>query len=143
MTEDSFVGTWRLVSFELRTADGQVHYLFGQDAVGYIMYHADGFMSVAFMTADRTLFAANDPRGGSPEEKVAAMDTFFYSIRDVEEAAELCRAVGGNGVRVMADFFHMHIEQPDTPKSLAAVADVLGHVHLARRTAPPNTSVPG
>ena len=76
MTEDSFVGTWRLVSFELRTADGQVHHLFGHDPVGYIMYHADGFMSVAFMTADRTLFAANDPRGGSPEEKVAAMDTF-------------------------------------------------------------------
>jgi len=34
----------------------------------------------------------------------------------------------------MADFFHMHIEQPDTPKSLAAVADVLGHVHLADNT---------
>ena len=56
------------------------------------------------------------------------------SIRDVEEAAELCRAVGGTGVRVMADFFHMHIEQPDTPKSLEAVADVLGHVHLADNT---------
>jgi sugar phosphate isomerase/epimerase len=56
------------------------------------------------------------------------------SIRDVEEAAELCRAIGGNGVRVMADFFHMHIEQPDTPKSFGAVADVLGHVHLADNT---------
>ena len=56
------------------------------------------------------------------------------SIRDVEEAAELCRAVGGTGVRVMADFFHMHIEQPDKPKSLSAVADVLGHVHLADNT---------
>ncbi len=56
------------------------------------------------------------------------------SIRDVEEAAQLCRAVGGNGVRVMADFFHMHIEQPDTPESFAAVADVLGHVHLADNT---------
>ena len=56
------------------------------------------------------------------------------SIRDVEEAAELCRAVGGKGVRVMADFFHMHIEQPDTPASFAAVADVLGHVHLADNT---------
>ncbi|MDP6491718.1 MAG: sugar phosphate isomerase/epimerase family protein, partial [Kiritimatiellia bacterium] len=56
------------------------------------------------------------------------------SIRDVEEAAELCRVVGSTGVRVMADFFHMHIEQPDTPKSLAAVADMLGHVHLADNT---------
>jgi len=56
------------------------------------------------------------------------------SLRDVEEAAELCRAVGGSGVRVMADFFHMHIEQPNTPKSFAAIADVLGHVHLADNT---------
>ncbi len=56
------------------------------------------------------------------------------SLRDVEEAAELCRAIGGSGVRVMADFFHMHIEQPNTPKSFAAIADVLGHVHLADNT---------
>ena len=56
------------------------------------------------------------------------------SLRDVEEAARLCRAIDGTGVQVMADFFHMHIEQPDTPGSLAAVADVLGHVHLADNT---------
>ncbi|MBV7334566.1 sugar phosphate isomerase/epimerase [Chloroflexi bacterium TSY] len=55
------------------------------------------------------------------------------ALRDVEEAAELCRAVG-KGVRVMADFFHMHIEQPNTPRSFAAIADVLGHVHLADNT---------
>ncbi|WP_089721912.1 sugar phosphate isomerase/epimerase family protein [Candidatus Entotheonella palauensis] len=55
------------------------------------------------------------------------------ALRDVEEAAEPCRAVG-KGVRVMADFFHMHIEQPNTPRSFAAIADVLGHVHLADNT---------
>ena len=56
------------------------------------------------------------------------------ALRDVEEAADLCRDIGGTGVRVMADFFHMHIEQPDSPGSFAAVADVLGHVHLADNT---------
>ena len=56
------------------------------------------------------------------------------SLRDVEEAADLCRAIGGKGVRVMADFFHMHIEQTNTPKSFAAIADMLGHVHLADNT---------
>ena len=55
------------------------------------------------------------------------------ALRDVEEAAELCREAG-SGVRVMADFFHMHIEQPNSPQSFAAVADVLGHVHLADNT---------
>ncbi|GMV80079.1 MAG: xylose isomerase [Planctomycetota bacterium] len=56
------------------------------------------------------------------------------SLKNVEEAAEICRAVGGKGVRVMADFFHMHIEQPNSPASFRAVADVLGHVHLADNT---------
>lgn len=56
------------------------------------------------------------------------------SLKNVEEAAELCRAIGGKGVRVMADFFHMHIEQPNTPGSFEAIADVLGHVHLADNT---------
>ena len=56
------------------------------------------------------------------------------SLRDVEEAADLCRAIGGKGVRVMADFFHMHIEQANTPKSFATIADMLGHVHLADNT---------
>ena len=56
------------------------------------------------------------------------------ALRDVEEAAELCRNSGGSGVRVMADFFHMHIEQPNTPDSFESVSDVLGHVHLADNT---------
>lgn len=104
MTADAFVGTWRLVSFEFRTADGQVHYLFGEDAEGYIMYNADGYMSVAFMTADRVPFAANDPRGGTSEEKVVAMDTFFsycgrYEVKDdtvihhIEVSLSMCATI--------------------------------------------------
>jgi sugar phosphate isomerase/epimerase len=54
-------------------------------------------------------------------------------IPRVEYAADICRTVG-KGVLVMADFFHMHIEQPSTPASLEAIGDVLGHVHLADNT---------
>ena len=46
----------------------------------------------------------------------------------------VCRAVGSPGVRLMADFFHMHIEQPSIPASLRAVGDVLVHCHLADST---------
>ena len=56
------------------------------------------------------------------------------SLSRVEDAAEICRTVGGTGVRVMADFFHMHIEQTNTPAALESVGDVLGHVHLADNT---------
>lgn len=37
MTQNPFVGTWRLVSCELRGSDGQVSYPLAQDAVGYII----------------------------------------------------------------------------------------------------------
>ena len=76
MAQNPFVGTWRLLSLEVRRADGQVSYPWGQDAVGYIMYSQDGYMSVAFMCANRRRFAAGDILGGTTEEKVAAAVTF-------------------------------------------------------------------
>jgi hypothetical protein len=76
MAQNPFVGTWRLVSFELRKADGEVSYPFGQDAVGYIMYSQDGYMSVAFMPANRPRFAVGDIMGGTMEEKAAAAETY-------------------------------------------------------------------
>lgn len=56
------------------------------------------------------------------------------ALADVEEGAEVCRAVNSPGVRLIADFFHMGIEQPDIPASLRRVADVLVHCHLADNT---------
>ena len=56
------------------------------------------------------------------------------ALANVAEAAAICRKIGGTGVRVMADFFHMHIEELSTPKSLLEIGDVLGHVHLADNT---------
>jgi hypothetical protein len=77
MEQERFVGTWRLLSLELRTSDGQVSYPFGQDPVGYIMYSEDGYMSVAFMSANRPLFAVGDILGGTTEEKVNAAETYI------------------------------------------------------------------
>ena len=69
---ERFIGTWRLQSLEMRSADGQVRQLFGENPEGYIMYAADGYMSVAFMQAGRPPMAADGPLGGTAEEKVAA-----------------------------------------------------------------------
>jgi len=78
MAKNAFVGTWQLVSFELRnTEDNQVSYPFGEEAVGYIMYSEDGYMSVSIMSANRSKFASGEIRGGSVEERVAAFDTYF------------------------------------------------------------------
>ena len=57
MSEDAgrhaLCGSWKLVSFELRLPNGDLSYPFGRDAKGYVFYNAQGFMSAAFMGAER------------------------------------------------------------------------------------------
>ena len=75
-----FLGTWRLVSVETREADGSV-FRRGR-RIGYIIYSEDGYMSVAFMKEGRPKFASGDIRGGTVEEKVAAVEGYVsYSGR--------------------------------------------------------------
>jgi hypothetical protein len=76
MTPNPLVGTWRLVSWETRSLDGQIGYPLGRDAVGYILYNQDGYMSVAISRPDRPKFAAGDLLGGSTEEKARATGTY-------------------------------------------------------------------
>ncbi len=47
------VGTWKLVSWEVTQPDGTVHYLYGKNVVGYLIYAADGHMSAEIMDPDR------------------------------------------------------------------------------------------
>src|SRR5438105_3788302 len=77
MAQNPLIGTWRLLSFESRTADGEVTYPYGPDAVGYIMYNENGTMAVAIMSANRPKFAAGDMLGGTTMEKDAAADTYL------------------------------------------------------------------
>jgi hypothetical protein len=77
MIDSRILGTWRLLSCELRSSDGEVSYPMGRDAVGYIMYSADGTMSVAFMRANRPKFAVDDVLGGTPAEKAAAVTSYI------------------------------------------------------------------
>ena len=52
-------------------------------------------------------------------------------LNTVGKAADLCRAADHPRIQLMADLFHMNIEEADIPASLRAVAPHLGHVHLA------------
>jgi hypothetical protein len=77
MTSNPLVGTWRLISWETRSVDGQtVSYPFGREAVGYIMYNEDGYMSVDITRPNRESFAAGDLLSGSTEEKAHAASTY-------------------------------------------------------------------
>lgn len=54
-----------------------------------------------------------------------------HMVNTLAQGAELCRATGLASVRLMADLFHMNIEEGDPAESLRAAGDVLAHVHLA------------
>jgi hypothetical protein len=45
----SIVGTWRVVKYEDRGADGTVSYPYGKSPVGYFVYDATGHLSVHIM----------------------------------------------------------------------------------------------
>lgn len=50
------VGAWRLITSEMRAEDGGVVFPHGPDAIGYLLYSAGGFMSVAVMRAGRPVW---------------------------------------------------------------------------------------
>lgn len=77
MHQNRLIGTWRLVEWENRDAEGQVSYPLGRGATGYITYTADGYMFVALMRAGRPAFAAGDLLGGTPEERTAAAESYI------------------------------------------------------------------
>jgi lipocalin-like protein len=72
----ALVGGWRLVSWENRASDGQVTYPMGIDALGALLYTADGRFSVTISRRGREGFAAGDLLSGTSEEKARAVEGF-------------------------------------------------------------------
>ena len=70
--EDRLIGTYRLLSFENYSDDGEVGRPFGEHPKGFIIYTAERYMSAILMRSDRPKFAAGDILGGSDDEKIAA-----------------------------------------------------------------------
>jgi hypothetical protein len=73
---DALVGAWRLISWENQAADGQVTYPMGTDAIGYVLYAANGRFSVTISRRDRAGFAAGDLLSGTTHEKARALEGF-------------------------------------------------------------------
>jgi lipocalin-like protein len=72
----ALVGAWRLVAWENRAADGQVTYPMGTDALGYLLYTADGRYSVTISRRGRAGFAAGDLLRATSEEQARAVEGF-------------------------------------------------------------------
>lgn len=54
-----------------------------------------------------------------------------HMLNTLDAAGELIRTGGFSHVKIMADFFHMNIEEQDIRKSLIKWKELIGHVHLA------------
>ncbi len=55
-------------------------------------------------------------------------------LHSIEHAARITREISHSHLACTADFFHMQLEELDTPKALARSIDQIGHVHLAENT---------
>lgn len=54
-----------------------------------------------------------------------------HLLKTLEDAAAICRVVGSPWIKVVADFFHMNIEEADVAASIDRAGDVIGFVQLA------------
>ena len=64
----SFIGAWRLVTFEFQKEDGSVIYPYGEKARGSLIYTKSGSYSAQLMRSDRPRFAVPDQMKGTAEE---------------------------------------------------------------------------
>ena len=69
------VGTYRLVSVESASDDGEVQHPFGENPDGFITYTPEGCMLAVLARSDRPTFADGDIMGGSEQERAAAFLT--------------------------------------------------------------------
>jgi sugar phosphate isomerase/epimerase len=53
-----------------------------------------------------------------------------HMVNTLEQAASYCRELDLDSVRVVGDFFHMNIEEPDRVQSLRDVASLIAHMQL-------------
>jgi sugar phosphate isomerase/epimerase len=54
-----------------------------------------------------------------------------HLLNRLEQAVDICRQVGNPNVKIMADFFHMNIEEPVIEESIRENGEWIEHVHLA------------
>jgi hypothetical protein len=74
--EASVVGTWRLVSYEDKSPEGESIYPFGKEPKGLLNYDSGGNMSIQIMKMPHPKVASGDDSKVTPEEKQALYDAY-------------------------------------------------------------------
>lgn len=90
MLKAALPGYWRLLSWEVRRADGHITTPFGPEPRGLLVYGANGLMTAQLGDPRRPNFAANDRALGTPAELKAAFEgyTAYFGRYEVDEARQ-------------------------------------------------------
>ena len=81
---NALIGAWRLQTVEDHQPDGSIVYPYGTEAMGYLIYHPDGYMSASVMSAQRERLARQvRPWELTPDEAAGVLKTMgsMYSGR--------------------------------------------------------------
>lgn len=73
-----FIGSWKLLVWEIRYENGKITYPFGADAMGQILYAEDGHMSATVRRKERAGFSKPNPRDLTAEDKAGAFEEYFH-----------------------------------------------------------------
>jgi len=57
-----------------------------------------------------------------------------HLLKKLNDAVEICKQVDNPNVQIMADFFHMGIEEQNIPESIEKAGSYIKHVHLTDST---------
>lgn len=87
---DSFVGAWRLVSWETRSAAGDVSHPYGEAPEGQIIYTSNGQMSAQLMNPGAAL---PEVAGSSDEDVIAQVAATFFAYHGTYSLDESARTV--------------------------------------------------
>jgi hypothetical protein len=91
---NGLVGSWRLRAWEAIGDDGSITRPFGDDPEGWLAYTPEGLMITTIGRRGRPALSSPDPISGSPEERLAAAESFIaYSSRYTFDGRDVIHAV--------------------------------------------------
>ena len=91
----NIVGTWRLTSWRRVNERGEVSFPLGADAVGLLIYDADGNMVVQMTAKYRPILTTSDPLNGDAQELAKAYSTClaYFGTYEVDDNYVIHRVV--------------------------------------------------
>jgi len=87
MIRDQLIGTWRLVTWEATTPDGETRAPFGPAPTGRLTYDRAGSMTAQVMAAGRLAFSVEDKSLASADDVKSAIATYeaYFGTYDIDE----------------------------------------------------------